>query len=135
MTQNTLATPSVVGSPPPLPVSLLRALHESGGEWTLPSKETCQSLLSSARARIVLLRRALTPASAGVMSVCLGRLVRGTRMADEDQQGWTARAAEYQRLLARYPADIWFSSSDEVMLASTWFPSIAELDAVMRPKM
>jgi hypothetical protein len=43
------------------------------------------------------------------------------------------RTAEMLRLLGHYPADIWQEAADDWMRSSGWYPTVADLEAIMRP--
>jgi len=144
------ASPSAPGSVPSLklPPSWVAILqdpidHETGtpapGLWSMPS--VLPSRDDAIRTEAAL-RTFLQPADAQFvrMRIAMLKLVTaapGTDGMSEPQIDAMLRAqiGEYLRLLADYPADIWAWACDEAPKRSKWFPKVAELEAMMRPRL
>lgn len=112
--------------------------HETG--WTEPHPSQCRALVSQIRSALADFEAVNAPAPAGIMDRCLASLALGCAPRSKDgetETTWRARAVEYKRILGEFPADIWQQACDEWMTSGEsgrWYPTIAELHAIMKAK-
>ncbi len=104
-------------------------------EWTPPAGAVS---VQAVRQALSDLKLHMQPALKPEVARELGRLQVLTVTRDGDKTDWTVRAAEYNRLLGHYPADIWQDSVDEWLKnpeQGKWFPTIADLTGLMGKRM
>lgn len=105
-------------------------------EWVAPPASAAPAHI--VRQALSDLKLHMQPALKPEVARELGRLQVLTVTRDGDKTDWAVRAAEYNRLLGHYPADIWQDSVDEWLKnpeQGKWFPTIADLTGLMGKRM
>jgi hypothetical protein len=104
-------------------------------EWTPPATNVPAQVIRGALSDLKL---HMAPALKPEVAEQLARLQSLTVHRDAEQIDWKLRAMEYHRLLSHYPADIWRDAIDEWLQnpeQGKWFPTIADLTALMGKRM
>lgn len=100
--------------------------------WETPAKLPEAGAMEAALAS---LRAGMRPATPAWIAACLTRIAGLTNHRDASRTEWKARTEEYVRLLGHVPPDIWWRCADQAILASKFFPTIAELNKLMTPEL
>jgi hypothetical protein len=115
-------------------VTVLDGAHPDIG-WRQPDEDWIAKHRDALQEALATLKRALAPAPEDFIRERLAVLAtyKGSRAGHPAE--WKLRAAEYLRLLAHYPADIWQVACDEWALGNRYFPDLSELNELMLPRL
>lgn len=120
---------------PPLPESLAALIedHTLGrSPWSPPSHIHLAPLRPAIAQSIAATKALLTPASPDEISVFLGEMAVCLAAPEGTAQEWTTRTRVYRDLLGHYPRDVWAAAARKCLLTNRFFPSISELETIMR---
>jgi len=107
---------------------------ESRGEWVPPpalSGEQARALPGAIEA----LERDLEPAAPGQVEALLADLAANLPLVDQPEVIWKVHLEAFKRDLADVPVDILVAACDQWRRTKTFWPSIAEFLALVRPRL
>lgn len=101
----------------------------------MPSPTWCAANGNRIRAALAWIEPRLEPIGPDRVEKALAVLASTTKhSAGEAPVTWEVRAKEYRRLLGHYSAEVWMHAIDTHRRRCAFWPTIAELEALMKPK-
>lgn len=85
------------------------------------------------KSAIAELSEKLNPVSLVDIKPFLKALAYATRHRDDDKDAWNFRSKVYHAALQDVPIDMWPQLTKQAILTFTWWPSVAELNKLVRP--
>lgn len=98
--------------------------------WQLPANLPSER---DVKAAIAELSERLNPVTIQTVATHLKAIAYATRHRDNDAHAWKDRTKVYHFALQDVPADMWEGLTKQAILKFTWFPAVAELNALVRP--